>query len=239
MPNGRIRSAGSELSFRTQGVEVVATRLMAEPDDLHELTSRLSEGERERARRFVFDRDRRRFIIARARLRQLLAERLGVTPESVELVYGAGGKPVVARRSTDRDLRFNVSHCDAVAVYAFSYEGDVGVDIERVRMLPDADRIAARFFSPREYESYRGLTPHDKPLGFFNCWTRKEAFIKALGDGLAYSLHAFDVSLAPDAPAEILRVGTTPGDRCGWRIDSFSPDPGFVAAVVSGTASGY
>ena len=233
MPSGQRCSIEPALSFQTNGIEVVATRLTADTEDLCELATRLSGAERERASRFVFDRDRQRFIIARARLRQLLARRLGVTPESVELVYGARGKPGIARCSTNPDLRFNLSHCDDVAVYAFSYGRDVGIDVERVRVLPDADQIAARFFSRREHETYRALAPHDKPLGFFNCWTRKEAFIKALGEGLAHSLHDFDVSLTPGLPAEILRVGTTSGDRCGWRTESFSPAPGFIAAVVS------
>lgn len=119
-----------------------------------------------------------------------------------------------------------------MAVYAFARGREIGVDVEALRALPDADDVAARFFSPREYDAYRSLEPRLRPLGFFNCWTRKEAFIKALGDGLYYPLARFDVSLAPDDPARILRVGTTPGERCGWCIETFSPAAGFVAAVV-------
>src|SRR5438477_609032 len=110
---------------------------------------------------------------------------------------------------------------------------DVGVDVEAVRTLPDADDVAARWFSPREYATYRALEPGDRALGFFQCWTRKEAFIKALGDGLFHPLDRFDVSLAPGEPAQILRVADVPGDRCRWRLEGFSPVPGFVAAVVT------
>ena len=101
-------------------------------------------------------------------------------------------------------------------------------------MLGDADDIAGRFFSDRENQAYRALERRDRPLGFFQCWTRKEAFIKALGDGLSYPLDRFDVSLAPGEPAEILRVEAMPGACCGWRMESLSPAPGFVAAVVIG-----
>jgi len=87
--------------------------------------------------------------------------------------------------------------------------------------------------SRRENEAYLAVDPRDKPFGFFNCWTRKEAFIKALGDGLHHPLDRFDVSLAPGEPAMILRVENTPGEHCGWRVESFSPAPGFVAAVVT------
>jgi 4'-phosphopantetheinyl transferase len=220
------------MSYRTNDVEVVATQLFPEAEALKDLVALLSESERDRASRFVFDRDRRRFIVGRARLRQLLAERLGVAPQSVELTYGACGKPALAN-SPRLDLRFNMSHCDDLAVYAFSHGTDVGIDVEAIRFLPDADRIAALFFSRRENETYGALAPHDKPLGFFNCWTRKEAFIKALGHGLGFPLDSFDVSLAPDEPPMILRVGTTPGEECDWRMASFSPALGYVAAVVT------
>jgi len=218
---------------RDDAIDVVVTRLALGPDAVGASVTLLSDTERQRASRFVVDRDARRFIVARARLRQLLAERLGVRPESVELVYGAHGKPALARPGADADLRFNVSHREDVAVYAFSYGREVGIDVEAVHVIRDADAIAARLFSPRENAAYRALDPQDRPLGFFNCWTRKEAFVKALGGGLCDRLDHFDVSLAPREAATILRVENTPGDHCGWRLVSFSPTPGFVAAVVA------
>lgn len=222
-----------ETRLGTDTIEVVTTQLDANTDPLDALVGLLSDTERRRASRFVSDRDRRRFIVSRARLRQLLAARLGVPAETVKLIDGAHGKPAVAAGPANPHLRFNVSHCDDLAVYAFSYGRDVGVDVEAVRAIPDADRVAAHFFSRGENDAYRALDARDKPTGFFNCWTRKEAFVKALGNGLSYPLDSFDVSLAPDQPARILRVGNTPGDQCGWGMESFSPMPGFVAAIVT------
>jgi 4'-phosphopantetheinyl transferase len=216
-------------------IEVVVTRLVAGREGVRAPAALLSDAERHRARRFASDRDRRRFIVARARLRQVLAVRLGVRPESVELERGVRGKPALGRRFTASNLRFNVSHCDDIAVFALASGCEIGVDVEAVRAIRGADAIAARFFSRAEDEAYRALDPRDRPLGFFNCWTRKEAFIKALGDGLHHPLDHFDVSLAPGEPAKILRVENTPGDDCGWRMESFSPAPGFVAAVVTET----
>jgi len=213
-------------------VEVVSVCLDAEPAAVGEFGQCLSDEERFRASRFVFERDRRRFIVGRARLRHLLASWLGVQPDAVELAYGPRGKPALCGRFAESDLHFNVSHSEDVAVYAFSHGREVGIDVEAVRVLRDADDIAARFFSSRENEAYLALDPRDRPLGFFNCWTRKEAFIKALGDGLYYPLDLFDVSLAPDEPARILRVENKSGDECAWRLEAFSPAPGFVAAVV-------
>jgi 4'-phosphopantetheinyl transferase len=219
--------------FTGDHFEATVIRLENSIEEIRALRKLLSDTERRRADRFAFDRDRNRFIVARARLRELLATRLSVRPESVELTYGIHGKPALARRFADSDLRFNVSHSDDVAVYAFSLGREIGIDIEAVRSIPDADDIAARFFSRRENEAYLALDPSDKPLGFFYCWTRKEAFIKAIGDGLFHQFDSFDVSLAPGEPAKILRIKDMPESECGWCLNSFSPLPGLVAAVVT------
>ncbi len=219
--------------FSNQSVEVLVARLDGGPEIIPTLVKLLDNAERHRASRFVFERDRFRFIVGRARLRQLLSARLGVRPEVVEFAYGKRGKPALASAYADSNLRFNVSHSEDVAVYAFTYGREIGVDVEAIRPLTDADDIASRFFSRYEYEIYLALDACDRPLGFFNCWTRKEAFIKALGDGLYYPLDSFDVTLAPGEPAKILRVKDTPGDECGWCLDGFSPARGFIATVVS------
>ena len=195
--------------------ELAMARLDAGPEEVRCLRAWLSDAERQRAERFRFERDRRRFIVARARLRELLAARLDATPQAVEFAYGNNGKPSLAQRYADRGWRFNVAHCDDVALYAFARDGDVGIDIEAIRPVCEADAIAARFFSCREYAAYAALAPRDRPLGFLECWTRKEAVVKALGDGLCMPLDEFDVSRAP-----------------GWSLRSFSPLPGFIAALA-------
>ena len=195
----------------------------------------LSDDERRRAERFVFDRDRFRFILGRTRLRQLLGARLDVAPSSIEFTYGTRGKPSLSSVFAGSGLRFNVSHCGNLAVYAFAWHREIGVDVEAVAPIPDADAIAARFFSRRENATYSSLRPSERPLGFFNCWTRKEAFIKALGDGLSYSLDRFDVSLAPDEPAQLLHVESALAPEDRWSMWSFSAAPGYVAAVVIDT----
>ena len=226
-----IRSAGT--CFVDDIMEITVTRLDVEPETVRSLAALLSDAERQRAERFALDRDCRRFIVARGRLRELLATRLAVRPESVELAYGQRGKPALAPLFADSGWRFNVSHSGEVAVYAFARGREIGIDVEAVRTLRDSDSIAARFFSPQENAAYQALSPAEKDIGFFNCWTRKEAFIKALGDGLYHPLDRFDVSLAPGEPARILRVEGMPGDECGWRLESFLPVAGFVGAVVT------
>jgi len=223
--------AGSYL-VKCDALDVVVTRLDTGPDSARAVLPLLSNVERDRASRFAFERDRRRFVIARGRLRQLLGVRLNVAPESVQLVYGPRGKPALAAAFAGSGLRFNSSRSGEVAAYAFAYDREIGVDVEHVRVIPDADAISAQMFSPRENAAYLALSPHHRPLGFFQCWTRKEAFIKALGLGLYYPLDRFDVSLAPGDPARILRVESTAGDECPWALYSFSPGAGLIGAVV-------
>lgn len=226
--------AGCRVVFSAnEAIDVVVTHLKADAESVRESVALLSDVERQRASRFAFDRDRNQFIIARARLRQLLAARLEVRPESVELMYGARGKPALARRFSRSGLRFNISHSNDVAVYAFAVGREIGIDVEAVRVIKYADSIAARLFSQFESNAYLALDPEEKPLGFFNCWTRKEAFIKALGEGLYYPLDRFDVSLAPGDPVNILRVEDKRGNDCGWHLDAFCPAPGYVAAIVT------
>ena len=211
------------------GAEIVVARL----DALENETTLLSSEELRRASRFVRVRDRRRFVACRSTLRRLLAARLKLPPKAVALTSGTFGKPDLAPHQRRSGLRFNVSHCADTAVFGFSWGREIGIDVEAVRVLPDADSIARRFFSEKESNTYFGLDPGDRPLGFFNCWTRKEAFVKALGEGLGFRLDRFDVSLAPGAPARLLRVDEDPGERCGWALSGFALQSGFVGAVVT------
>ena|SRR5687767_4729737 len=193
--------------------EIVVARLDAGAEETRSLESCLSSAERERAAKFHFERDRRRFIVARARLREELAARLGVSAKQVEFAYGDNGKPRLANHA----LQFSVSHCDDVALFAFSPDAEVGVDIEAIRPVREADAIAVQFFSPLEHAGYAALAPRDRLLGFFRVWTRKEAYVKALGVGFSMALERFDLSVAPR----------------GWRLHSFFPLPGFVASLAS------
>src|SRR6266480_2537258 len=188
------RARAATAPYTDDAIDFVVTRpVMSEAAGA--AVALLSDAERQRASRFLFDRDRDRFIVARACLRQLLAARLGTPPDSVDLVYGAHGKPALAPWYADTDLRFNVSHCDDLTLYAFSSGREIGIDVEAVRRIRDADDIAARFFSQRENRAYRALEHSDRPLGFFQCWTRKEAFIRPFAVVFSYPLIAFGGSL--------------------------------------------
>ena len=138
-------------------MEVVIARLDEGAEALRAMWEWLCDAERQRALRLRFERDRRRFVVARARLRALLAERLGTRPQALELARAAGGKPQLAPRLAASGWRFNVSHCEELVLYAFSRDREVGVDLEAIRPVAEADAIAARFFAPAERCAYFAL----------------------------------------------------------------------------------
>jgi 4'-phosphopantetheinyl transferase len=187
----------------------------------------LDDAERARAARFRFDRDRRRYVVRHGRLRQLLGDYLGCAPARVILTWGRFGKPAVAGGG----IHFSIATSRRLALYAIARDRAVGCDVEYRDPRFAADRIAERFFSPAEVRALRALDAARQTEGFFNCWTRKEAYLKARGDGLGVALDSFDVTLAPEAPAALLR-------GCdGWSVASFEPAPGYQAAVVAAGAA--
>jgi 4'-phosphopantetheinyl transferase len=199
---------------------------------IEQLRLTLSADECQRANRFHFERDRQRFVVGRGVLRSILGLYLGVDPGQVQFCYGAQGKPTLATQPGNANLGFNLAHSGPLVLYAFTRNRPIGVDVERVRPLSDADQMAARFFSAYENAIYRELPADEKQLALYLCWTRKEAYLKALGEGLMRPLEAFDVSLVPGEPARLLRVAWDPDEVSRWSLVSLEPLPGVVAALA-------
>ena len=186
----------------------------------------LSPDEKERARRFVIKEARRDFIVSRGVLRELLAMYLNTRPADIVLRYGIHGKPHVSRGEAQPSVRFNVSHSNGLAVLAFS-QGEVGVDIERVRAEFPGREIAGRFFSEQEIAELGKLAPEESRGAFFLCWTRKEAYVKARGGGLQIPLRSFSVRLGENEEQQLVDEG---GKE--WSLYPFEPGIGFAAAVA-------
>jgi 4'-phosphopantetheinyl transferase len=199
--------------------------------DLSANRALLSPDEIARADRFVFERHRRRYIVGRAALRRLLAGETGIDPRRVAFEYGPSGKPALADTGTT-SLWFNVSHSDRLGLVALTRRGPVGVDIEQKRGIDDVLRLAQTAFSENELRSLREMEPTRRHDAFFAGWTRKEAYIKARGDGLG-SLGAFDVSLEP-RDARLLRAIGGPRELARWTMAAFVPAAGFTAALCVG-----
>lgn len=198
----------------------------AEPDD-----AILSEDELTRVRRFRFERDRRRFTAGRTILRRLVASYLGTEPADVEFSYGPFGRPDVS----DRALSFNVAHSDRTALFAFADGMEVGVDVEVLAAARSGDEgVAEQFFSPLEVSTLRAHGQAARPEAFLRCWTRKEAFLKARGDGLSLPLRDFDVAFAPGVRPAILRTAWSDREHAEWTLHDISDFcPKTVAAVAT------
>lgn len=217
--------APASLVLRSGEVDVWLLDTACPADKLSEHESMLAPDERARAGRFHFERERSRFIHVRGWLRTLLGAYLGVRPADIALEYGIHGKPALASGSVS-PLQFNISHSGVIALMAISHGIEVGIDVEMIRPMSNAHRIAAKFFSPRETAELRGLPAE----AFFTCWTRKEAYLKARGQGLGQDLRAFSVTISP---------GTTPsvvdeeGEGAHWSIHDLPALAGYAAAVVT------
>lgn len=199
-------------------------------EDLVRLASTLTEAELERSARFRFDRDRARFVAARGRLRSLLARYLDVLPRDITLAEGLFGKPRLA--SGPGSLRFNVSHSDGTSVFAMARDREVGVDLERVRIDFPIEEVARHYYSPAERAQLALLLPADRMRAAFGCWTRKEAYLKALGAGLAPPLDTIEVGVCSGKPLSVWRSDGDTAASGWWSLHDFDAGPGFAAAVA-------
>jgi 4'-phosphopantetheinyl transferase len=203
------------------------------PDDAVEaFRALLNDDERRRADRFVFPDDRRRFAVSRGLLRTILGRYLGRSPESLRFIANAHGKPGLdPALNIDLPIRFNLSHSGPWVVYALTLGRDLGVDIEQIRPEFGGFAIAERFFAPGEVAELRGLPEASRALAFFHGWTRKEAYIKAKGKGLALPLDEFEVAIDPARPAALLSTLPDPAEAARWSLVEIPAEDGYVAAV--------
>ncbi len=219
-------------SLNVGEVHVWRAGLNLDGSPLRQLWGVLSPDEQLRAGRFHFPKDRDHFVAARGVLRDILSRYTGAAPQSLRFSYDRYGKPSLSGGAEGNLPRFNVSHSNGVALYAVAVWREVGVDIEFVREDFAGLEVAGRFFSGREVEALRALPPAERVTAFFDCWTRKESFIKARGEGLSYPLHLFTVSLAPGQPAALLSTEDEPEEASRWSLVELFPGAGFRAALA-------
>jgi 4'-phosphopantetheinyl transferase len=223
----------ANLALGADEVHVWRASLNRPQHRLQHLHGILASEECERAARFNFARDRRHFIAARGVLREILSRYLKLSPDSLQFRYTSYGKPYLTDECGGEWLRFNVSHSGELALYAVSRGRELGVDIEQIRKDIEHMRIASDFFSRQESAALHALPAHLQPEAFFLCWTRKEAYIKAIGEGLSLPLHSFDVSLTPGAPASLLAVRGDTQEAARWTLRALEPGPNYHATLVA------
>lgn len=189
-----------------------------------DLAAVLSPDETERADRYRFEHGRRSFVVTRGVLRTLVGARLGVPPGEVVFGYGPKGKPFV------EGLSFNVSHAGDVALVAIG-PGQVGVDVEEMRTGVEMRALARRFFTEAENDALERLDGDDLVRGFYGCWTSKEAFVKAVGEGLSFELDRVEVAVPP-SPARVLSVDGDAAAGAAWTLTAIDAGEGYAAAVA-------
>ena len=200
---------------------------------VEQLLGSLSTDERSRAERFYFQKDQGHFIVARGLLRAILSRYLSIDPKQLCFAYNEYGKPALSQDFGRYCLHFNLSHADGLALFAITKEREIGIDLERLRPGFANCEIAERFFSSQEVRVLRGLPDYLQEEAFFTCWTRKEAYIKAKGEGLSIPLDQFEVSLAPGQPASLLKTYWDPQEASRWSLRELYPGLGYVAAVAA------
>ena len=193
----------------------------------------LDHPERSRAERFCFERDQRRFTVAHGVLRAILGRYLRLEPGRIKFSIGRHGKPALANEIGDNDLRFSMAHSDDIALYALARGREVGIDVERIRGDLAFNEIAQRFFSEREAEAIRRLPPSRQQEAFFDCWTRKEAYVKATGKGLSLPLSRFEVTPLPGEGKPQSVTGAGVDDSSQWSVLSLASRPGYAAALAA------
>jgi 4'-phosphopantetheinyl transferase len=201
----------------------------AQAQKLHWL---LTDDEMSRAQRFYFSRDRDNFVVVRGLLRVLLGAYLQIPPQAIRFQYSARGKPALVSNQTDPALNFNLSHSHKLALLAFTYNRAIGIDLEYIRPEIAREQIAERYFSAQETETLRALPDNLQPMAFFNCWTRKEAFIKATGEGLARPLDQFSMSLTPGEPARLLHIQGEPQEPSTWLVQELDAGLDYRAVLA-------
>jgi 4'-phosphopantetheinyl transferase len=222
----------AELTLARHEVHVWRAFLDQPASSEQRLARTLTADEQLRAGRFRFERDRLHFSVGRGVLRAILGRYVGLEPGQIRFQYSPHGKPALLETLGGDRVYFNLAHSHGLAVYAFTREWEIGIDVEYIRLMPDAEQIAARFFSSRESAQLRALPPEQQQAAFFNCWTRKEAYLKALGHGLARPLNEFDVSLVPGEPARLLHIGGHPEEASRWFMQELKPAGGYIAALA-------
>jgi len=221
--------APQNLQLNDDEVHVWQASLEGDTTDLQNL---LSIDERERANRFHFDEHRQKFIIARGTLRLILARYLACQPQSIKFNYNAHGKPALAEPFNEIPLQFNLSHTHTLALYGVTLKKPIGIDVEYTQRAIEINQIAKHFFSPNETLALNKLPLREQKQAFFNCWTRKEAYIKAKGKGLTIPLDSFDVSLNPQDPAELIEIRNDVTTTNDWALYALNLQKDYVGALV-------
>jgi 4'-phosphopantetheinyl transferase len=199
---------------------------------VNDFASILSKEEYNRANSYISETIRRRYIVSHGFLRIILGSYFSREPQEVHIRYACFGKPYLTDHLDQEIIQFSMSHSEEQALFAFAQKNRVGIDLEQIRELPNMEQIVKRYFSARENAEFLQLLPQHRLIGFFNGWTRKEAFVKAIGRGMTFPLRKIEVTLSPNIRAELLNAEGYPELLLSWSLYHLEPAPGYLAALA-------
>jgi 4'-phosphopantetheinyl transferase len=220
---------GMQLRLKRNVIHVIFSRLTAEPALLNQLWASLSSDEHARAFRYQRAKDRNSFTVTRALLRALLGKCLRAAAPGLSFSYTSHGKPSV---NNERGVRFNVAHSEDFMVCALGLDDELGVDIEYIQPMVDLECVAEQCFCVAEYRQLLAVGAEKRAKAFFDCWTRKEAFVKALGEGLSYPLNRFQVTLRPGEQPTFVRIAGCDASTLEWALHDVTPAADYAAALA-------
>ena len=219
----------SKFAIEAGTVQVLRSNTQLEKSEFYECREFLSPDEITRSNDFRFYKDASTFVSTRWLLRHILGLHLDRSPSEIVFGYKAKGKPYLPDAPS---LKFNVSHSGGFALLAFVSDLEIGVDVEFIHRTVEYDMLAKQFFSSGEARKLTALEGEQKKIGFFNCWTRKEAFIKATGDGLSFPLDQFEVSFLPGEKPALLNTFWDDTEKEKWFLHSFAPAEEYIGAIA-------
>jgi 4'-phosphopantetheinyl transferase len=232
VPDDNWNTPPERLELNDDGIDVWRARLNTSANTIDRYIDWLSPHEHRRAKRYYFNKHRQSFVVRRILLRKLIGRYLDMNPWDVLLDGNQYGKPMLAGELA-KQLQFNLSFSNNMALFAFSRHRSIGVDIENIDDRVIDEYVAQRHFSSNEIATFIALPRKQQVEAFYNCWTRKESWIKARGLGLSIPLDSFEVSLAPGDPARLIATGTDTNQLNNWTMYSLTPAPGYTAAVAA------
>ncbi len=221
-----------KMALNGKRIDVWRVKLNLDDFDMNVLKCILSDDEQNRANSYKFFQPRKLFILARVRLRQILSLYTDLLPERLVFSYSPQGKPNLVNSGGNGNITFNMSHSGEISVYAVSLNRNIGIDIEKPDKKVDFESLAKKYFSSGEYETIMELPEGEKQKAFYRCWTRKEAYIKGKGTGIAQLLDKVAVSCAPGEPAGLLSNRQEPEDVQKWSIEDLKEEAPYIGALA-------
>lgn len=217
------------LTLEKNDVHIWCTNLDLSREKIQQLETILSQEEINRANQFYFEKHRHRFIVARSSLRIILGQYINIKSDRIQFDYTPKGKPYLVGRE---EIEFNVSHSENMSLYGVTGNRPIGVDIEYLRPIEDAAKLAKRFFCPSEYEVISPLAPGEREKAFFRAWTAKEAFLKATGEGIGGGLDQVEIDLTSQESIKLLKIQNNCHAANEWSLLPLILADDYIGAVV-------